>query len=105
MGWFVDHYLGGTGIDPADPSVSPLFASPRRIGRSPSATVMTAEYDPLRDEGEAYAQALTDAGVATESRRFAGQIHAFFGLRTVIPAAAEAIDWSASRLAAAFGSR
>lgn len=102
MRWFVDHYLVDTGIDPADPSVSPLSASSRRIGRSPSATVLTAEYDPLRDEGEAYAEALVAAGVPTESRRFDGQIHAFFGLRAVIPAAGEAIDWSASRLAAAF---
>ncbi|MEY2975768.1 MAG: hypothetical protein RIR49_2188 [Actinomycetota bacterium] len=102
MRWFVDHYLGGTGIDPADPSVSPLLAPERRIGRSPASTVLTAEYDPLRDEGEAYAEALTAAGVAVESRRFDGQIHAFFGLRTMIPAAGEAIEWSAARLAAAF---
>lgn len=102
MRWFVDHYLGDTGIDPADPSVSPLFATQRRIGRSPSATVLTAEYDPLRDEGEAYADALTSAGVATVLRRFDGQIHAFFGLRTVIPTAGDAIAWSGERLAAAF---
>jgi acetyl esterase len=102
MRWFVDHYLADTGIDPADPSVSPLFAPARRIGRSPAATVLTAEYDPLRDEGEAYATALAAAGVSTDARRFDGQIHAFFGLRTVIPAAGEAIEWSASRLVAAF---
>lgn len=102
MRWFVDHYLSGTGIDPRDPSVSPLSASPRRIGTTAPATVITAEFDPLRDEGEDYAAALTDAGVPTALRRFDGQIHAFFGLRMMIPAAGEAIDWSGTRLAEAF---
>lgn len=101
MRWFVDHYLSGTGIDPADPSVSPLHAAPPRLARTTSASVLTAEFDPLRDEGEAYAAALSQSGVETELRRFDGQIHAFFGLRLAIPAAGDAIQWSGQRLAAA----
>ncbi|MGA1564978.1 MAG: alpha/beta hydrolase [Ilumatobacteraceae bacterium] len=101
MRWFVDHYLTGTGISPADPSVSPIYATQARLGRSASASVITAEFDPLRDEGEDYSDALTAAGVATELRRFDGQIHAFFGLRAAIPDGGEAIDWAAARLAQA----
>ncbi|MGA1034553.1 MAG: alpha/beta hydrolase [Ilumatobacteraceae bacterium] len=101
MRWFVDHYLTGTGISPADPSVSPIYATQARLGRSAPASVITAEFDPLRDEGEDYSDALTAAGVATELRRFDGQIHAFFGLRAAIPDGGEAIDWAAARLAQA----
>jgi acetyl esterase len=101
MRWFVDHYLTGTGISPADPSVSPIYATQARLGCSASASVITAEFDPLRDEGEDYSDALTAAGVATELRRFEGQIHAFFGLRAAIPDGGEAIDWAAARLAQA----
>jgi acetyl esterase len=101
MRWFVDHYLTGTGISPSDPSVSPIYASPARLGRSAPASVITAEFDPLRDEGEDYAAALCAAGVENQLRRFNGQIHAFFGLRAAIPAGGEAIDWAAARLAQA----
>lgn len=103
MRWFVDHYLTGTGIEANDPSVSPLFAAPSKVARTAPATVITAEFDPLRDEGEDYARALSLAGVPVECRRFDGQIHAFFGLRLAIPDAAEAIEWSGRRLTACFG--
>jgi acetyl esterase len=95
MVWFRDHYLGPDG-DPTDPRVSPLHA-PDVAGVAP-ATVITAEYDPLRDEGRAYAERLAAAGVDVVHRCFDGQIHGFFGLGAVTPAAAEAMGFAAERL-------
>ena len=100
--WFVKNYLGGTGIDPADPTVSPAAASPRRLGRTARASIITAGYDPLRDEGRAYAEALRAVGVTVDHREWEGQFHPFFNLRTLIPEAGEAIDWLADRAREAF---
>jgi acetyl esterase len=102
MRWFVDLYLGGTGIDPADPTVSPAGASSRRLSHTARAAIITAGYDPLRDEGRAYAEALRAAGVTVDHREWEGQIHAFFGLREAIPEAGEAIEWLADRAREAF---
>jgi acetyl esterase len=97
MTWFNDHYLSG-GTDPRDPRVSPLYADAATMAASPPALVFTGEYDPLRDEGEAYADRLREAGVAVEHVRYEGQIHAFFAMPAVIPAAREAMDHAASAL-------
>ncbi|MCU1489499.1 MAG: alpha/beta hydrolase [Acidimicrobiaceae bacterium] len=67
-----NHYLPEAGLA-ADPYVSPLFA-PNLVGL-PTAIVSTMEFDPLRDEGEAYARRLVEAGVPTVQRRSLGQIH------------------------------
>jgi len=83
MRWFYDHYLSGADGSPDDPRVSPLLEDDARIASAPSAIVVTAEYDPLRDEGAAYATRLAEAGVATTHVHFGGQIHGFvsmFGL-------------------------
>ena len=97
MRYFVDQYASG--VDVADPLLSPA-ACPDLTGLSP-ATVVTAECDPLRDEGEAYAAALNDAGVATVLRRFEGQVHPFVALGGVLPDALVARRLIGERLHAA----
>ena len=73
------------GLSPDDPRVAPLNGGD--FARLPPALVHVAEFDPLRDEGEAYAAALTRAGVPAELTVHVGLIHHFYGLGGVIPAA------------------
>ena len=79
--WFQDNYVKGSGLDFADPLVSPLLA-PDLSGLSP-ALVVTAGFDPLRDEGEQYADRLREAGVAVDYRRMPSMIHAFLNLNVL----------------------
>ena len=69
----------------------------------PPALVITAECDPLRDEGEAYGKRLEKAGVPVTCTRYAGMIHPFFSLPGAIPGAREAIDQVAAAIAAVQG--
>ena len=75
MEWFWNHYLNSP-EDGANPKASPMRAAD--VSGLPRALVITAQYDPLRDEGEAYAGRLSEAGVPTTAIRFNGQIHGFF---------------------------
>jgi len=95
--WFYDHYLGDGG-DAKHPVHSPLFAAD--LTGLPPAHVVTAEFDPLRDEGEAYAERLRDAGVPVTVKRYDGLIHGFFGMGLVIEAAKTASAEIATTLAA-----
>ncbi len=81
------HYALG---DLMAPRVSPLRAVD--LSGLPPAAIHTAEFDPLRDEGEAYAKRLADAGVAVSHTCHAGLIHHFYGLTKVIPSASTAMD-------------
>jgi acetyl esterase len=87
MRWFRNHYLHDE-AHISDPRASVLLASD--LAGAPPAVIATGEYDPLRDEGEAYAKALEAAGVKVVLRRYDGLIHGFFGMGAWSPAAAEA---------------
>ena len=76
------HYLGAA-TDSADPRVSPLRAGD--FSRLPPAIIHTAEFDPLRDEGRAYADRLETAGVRTIYRCHPGMIHLFYGMGGLLP--------------------
>ena len=99
MAWFWDHYLP-TGTDRADPYISPLHGTLEGL---PPAYVVTAECDPLRDEGNAYAEALRAAGVEVDSECFAGQIHTFFVNAHAFPEGMRAVETAAAQLRKAFG--
>jgi acetyl esterase len=92
MDWMLSHYCG-PGTDLADPRLSPLCAAD--FSGLPPAHIHTAEYDPLRDEGEAYAKALRHAGVAAHYSCHAGMIHHFYGMAGAIPAARVALKAAA----------
>ncbi|MDH4167331.1 MAG: alpha/beta hydrolase [Gammaproteobacteria bacterium] len=86
--WSWSQYLGAP-----DDAVNPLVALLRAdLAGLPTTSVVTAEYDPLRDEGEAFAARLLAAGVDVISRRYAGMVHGFAGLPQVTPVATQAID-------------
>lgn len=96
MKWFCDHYLSGSIGSPTDPRVSPLFADAVTLASAPPAIVITAEYDPLRDEGEQYAHRLLEAGVACSLTRYYGQIHGFFSMSHFVDDGASAITQAAT---------
>lgn len=95
---FIKHYLAGTDSGRRDPRVSPHLAP--SLEGMPRALVATAGFDILRDEGEAYADALTDAGTTVVKRRFSSLAHGFANMTGVCPAARGAMieiarDWRA----------
>jgi acetyl esterase len=89
MQWFWAHYLGAQDLD-KDPYACPLRAD--SLVGLPPAYVATSEYDPLRDEGEAYARRLEEAGVAVTAKRFDGLLHGFFWMLAAVPSAAGVLD-------------
>jgi len=95
MGWFRDHYLTDAS-QAADPSVSPLASD--ALAGLPPALVVTAECDVLRDEGEAYAEAMAAAGVKTTVRRYDGMLHGFVSFAGFIDGGKRALSESAAEL-------
>jgi acetyl esterase len=96
MRWFVELYVGDH--DPADPRISPLFAPEETLRRTCPAHVVIAGYDPLADEGSAYAQRLIDAGVPVNVARYDGQMHGFLTMGSYLPTGAVALDESIEQL-------
>lgn len=95
--WHQDNYLP----DPdavRDPRVNVLDAEHTGL---PEATIVLAECDPIRPQGELYEQALRAAGVAVQSHATPGMVHGFFGLDEVFPTAGAAMTFAGERLAAA----
>lgn len=79
MDAFINLYLDNK-TSTSDPRVSPICADPAVLASCPPAIVITAEHDPLRDEGEDYGRALLAAGVPTSVVRYFGMIHGFLGM-------------------------
>jgi acetyl esterase len=89
------------GVDAADPRISPLRAADFKD--LPPAYVHTAEFDPLRDEGRAYADRLAGAGVEVHYTCHPGMIHLFYGLARVVPYARTALQRIGAEIGAALG--
>jgi len=99
MVWFWRQYLRDE-TDGENPSASPLRSQYLR-GVAP-ATILAAEFDPLRDEAEAYAARLREAGVPVTYTCYKGLIHGFFGMAKVVEPAKKALEDAAAALRAAF---
>lgn len=99
VAWYWRHYLADE-RDGLNPLASPLRATD--LSGLPPATVITAEFDPLRDEGEQYALLLDKAGVPVEARRYEGVPHGFFAMAGVLDQGGHALTFAAQRLRRAF---
>ena len=98
MQWFWAHYVG----DHGDPHPHAAVLRHDNLEGLPPATVLVAQYDPLRDEGLAYAEALKAAGVPVETELAPGMIHGFFSMFEAVPDAMPYIERAGARLKAAF---
>ena len=96
MVWFLDQYLGDNTDAVTDWRMSPLLAE--RHDQLPPATIITAGYDPLRDEGGAYGDVLRAAGAKVHHAHYDSMIHGFFGMTGQIDAADIAQDEVAAQL-------
>ena len=99
MEWFYGHYLKAADAD--NPYASPALA--KDLKGLPPALVLTAAYDPLRDEGEAYAEALRKAGVPVKASRYEGVCHGFVSMAAALDAGKRAVAELASELHKAIG--
>ena len=92
--------LPGQRPDASNPYAAPMQAD--SLAGQPSALVITAEYDPLRDEGEAYGRRLQEAGVGTTISRYDGMIHGFFGMVGIMDKSGQVMEEATAALRAAF---
>ncbi|NHM31468.1 alpha/beta hydrolase [Neobacillus terrae] len=99
MVWFWNHYLQSE-EDGKNPYASPLLAED--LSGLPPALVLTGEFDPLRDEGEAYAERLREAGVQVEAKRYDGMIHGYFWMPGALEQGRQSIEHAAKALKQVF---
>ena len=99
MRFYWDAYLDDE-ADATNPYAAPMAAG--NLAGQPSALVITAEFDPLRDEGEAYGRRLQEAGVATTISRYDGMIHGFFGMVGIMDKSGQVMEEATSALRAVF---
>jgi acetyl esterase len=97
--WFWDQYLNGA-QDMAHPHAAPMRATD--LSGLPPALIITAEFDPIRDEGEAYGERLRQAGVPVVVTRYDGMIHGFFGMFPMIDKGKQAVQQASEALQHAF---
>ncbi|CAH0148737.1 Carboxylesterase NlhH [Pedobacter sp. Bi27] len=98
MGWFTEKYLT-TMIEAQDPKISLVNAN---LNGLPSTTIITAEIDPLHDDGVILADKLKAAGIKVDSKNYEGVTHEFFGMALLVPEAKAAQAYAAHQLKAAF---
>lgn len=101
MRWFLDHFVPAS-VDRASPDVSPLHHPIESLRGLPPAHVHTAGFDPLRDEGIAYATKLRDAGVEVEHKHYPTLVHGYLNIAGVVVAAVAPYFDAASALRRAF---
>ncbi len=99
MKWFFKYYLNSPD-DGNNPRISILRSNDFK--GLPSATIINAEIDPLRDEGEAYGEKLKAAGVPVTRKLYKGVAHEFFGMGAVVDEAKEAMTFASQQLKSAF---
>jgi len=95
MKWFWNHFIND------EREADDFYASPLRatnLGDLPRALILTAEYDPLRDEGETYGKKLQEAGVNVTLTRYPGMIHGFIRMTAVLDKANDALDQVAGKV-------
>ena len=102
MEWFWNHYLPNPKVNGNNIYASPLKANLHRSSFMPDATIITAEFDPLRDEGKDYADALKEAGHNVRYREFPGVMHGFFGMPHVIDTGRRAVNFACRQLRRCF---
>jgi acetyl esterase len=99
MAWFMGHYLRND-ADRRDPLASPSFAA--SFKGLPPALIITAEFDPLRDEGEDYGRKLREAGVPVQVSRYEGMVHGFVSMSDVLDKGKQGVAEAAAALKKAF---
>jgi len=99
MAWFVKHATNG-GSDLQDPRLNLVSANLKGL---PPTTVINAEIDPLKSDGDMLVEKLKADGVTTEHKVFAGVAHEFFGMDAVVAKAKEAQDLAVAKIKAGFG--